>query len=61
MWILFGRSTSVVDPAAIQALKDMGAYLQTLKRFQVSREATGNEHRQLGRASWDHSPSSMLR
>jgi hypothetical protein len=25
-----------VDPAAIQALKDMGAHLQTLKRFQVS-------------------------
>jgi hypothetical protein len=30
-----------VDPAAIQALKDMGAYLQTLKRFRVSTEATG--------------------
>ena len=30
-----------VDPAAIQALKDMGAYLQTLKRFQVSTELTG--------------------
>jgi hypothetical protein len=30
-----------VDPAAVQALKDMGAYLQTLKRFQVSTEATG--------------------
>ena len=25
-----------VDPAAIQALKDMGAHLQTLRRFQVS-------------------------
>jgi hypothetical protein len=30
-----------VDPGAIQALKDMGAYLQTLKRFQVSTELTG--------------------
>jgi hypothetical protein len=27
-----------VDPAAIQALHDMGAHLQTLKRFQVSTE-----------------------
>ena len=30
-----------VDPAAIQALKDMGAHLQTLKRFSVSTELTG--------------------
>ncbi len=30
-----------VDPGAIQALKDMGAHLQTLKRFQVSTELTG--------------------
>jgi hypothetical protein len=30
-----------VDPAAIQALKEMGAYLQTLKRFTVSTELTG--------------------
>ncbi len=30
-----------VDPAAIQALKDMGAQLQTLKRFRVSTELTG--------------------
>ena len=30
-----------VDPASIQALKDMGAYLQTLKRFRVSTEVTG--------------------
>jgi len=27
-----------VDPSAIQALKDMGAHLQTLKRFRVSTE-----------------------
>lgn len=33
--------TSAVDPAAVQALKDMGAHLQTLKRFQVSTEVTG--------------------
>ena len=30
-----------VDPASIQALKDMGAYLQTLKRFRVTTEVTG--------------------
>jgi len=30
-----------VDPASIQALKTMGAYLQTLKRFQVTSEVTG--------------------
>jgi len=30
-----------VDPGAIQALKDMGAHLQTLKRFRVSIELTG--------------------
>jgi len=34
-------SSTAVDPAAIQALKDMGAYLQTLKRFHVSSELTG--------------------
>ena len=28
-------------PASIQALKDMGAFLQTLKRFRVSTELTG--------------------
>lgn len=30
-----------VDPASIEALKSMGAHLQTLKRFQVSTELTG--------------------
>jgi len=30
-----------VDPAAVQALKDMGAHLQTLKRFQVTTDLTG--------------------
>jgi hypothetical protein len=34
-------SADAVDPAAIQALKDMGAYLLSLKRFQVSTELTG--------------------
>ena len=34
-------ATSAVDPASIQALKDMGSYLQTLKRFRVSTELTG--------------------
>ena len=30
-----------VNPGAIQALRDMGAHLQTLERFQVSTELTG--------------------
>jgi hypothetical protein len=34
-------TASAVDPASIQALKDMGAHLQTLKRFRVSTEVTG--------------------
>jgi hypothetical protein len=34
-------AASPVDPASIQALKDMGAFLQTLKRFRVSTELTG--------------------
>ncbi len=36
-----GSAASAVDPASIQALKDMGAFLQTLKRFRVSTELTG--------------------
>src|SRR5262245_44662214 len=32
---------NAVDPASIQALKNMGAHLQALKRFQVSTELTG--------------------
>ena len=34
-------AASAVDPASVQALKDMGAFLQTLKRFRVSTELTG--------------------
>jgi hypothetical protein len=34
-------TASAVDPASVQALKDMGAFLQTLKRFRVSVELTG--------------------
>lgn len=34
-------AANAVDPAAIQALKDMGAYLQSLKRFQVTTDVTG--------------------
>ena len=34
-------AANAVDPAAIQALKDMGTYLMTLKRFGVSTEVTG--------------------
>ena len=36
-------AANAVDPAAIQALKDMGTYLQTLKRFEVSTELTGED------------------
>jgi hypothetical protein len=35
------QAVNPVDPAAIQALKDMGAHLQTLKRFTVSTDLTG--------------------
>jgi hypothetical protein len=34
-------TASAVDPASIQALKDMGAHLLTLTRFQVSTALTG--------------------
>lgn len=34
-------AANAVDPGTIQALKDMGAHLQTLKRFEVSTEVTG--------------------
>ena len=34
-------AASAVDPASVQALKDMGAFLQSLKRFRVSTELTG--------------------
>lgn len=34
-------TANAVDPAAIQALKDMGAYLQSLKRFQVTTDVSG--------------------
>jgi hypothetical protein len=34
-------AANAVDPASIQALKDMGAHLMTLKRFEVSTELTG--------------------
>src|SRR6185369_4480284 len=34
-------TANAVDPASIQALKDMGAHLQTLTRFHVSTEVTG--------------------
>jgi hypothetical protein len=34
-------AANAVDPAPIEALKNMGAHLQTLKRFQVSTELTG--------------------
>jgi hypothetical protein len=34
-------AASAVDPASVQALKDMGAFLQSLKRFHVATEVTG--------------------
>ena len=34
-------AASAVDPAAVQALRDMGAYLQTLQRFAVHSAVTG--------------------
>ena len=34
-------AASAIDPASIQALKDMGAHLQSLKRFHVSTDVTG--------------------
>jgi hypothetical protein len=36
-------AANAVDPASIQALKDMGTYLLTLKRFGVSTETTGEK------------------
>jgi hypothetical protein len=41
-------AASAVDPASIQALKGMGAYLQTLKRFRVTNELTGERALQDG-------------
>ncbi|WP_287461130.1 DUF2092 domain-containing protein [Accumulibacter sp.] len=35
------QAANAVDPASIQALKDMGAYLQTLKRLRASVDLTG--------------------
>ena len=34
-------AANAIDPASIQALKDMGAHLQSLKRFHVSTDVTG--------------------
>ena len=34
-------AANAIDPGSIQALKDMGAHLQSLKRFQVKTELTG--------------------
>ena len=34
-------AANAVNPASVQALKDMGAYLQSLKRFKVSTVLTG--------------------
>lgn len=34
-------SQNLVDPAAIQSLKDMGAYLRSLRRYEVSLDLTG--------------------
>ena len=37
----YAQTAAAVDPASIQALKDMGAHLQSLKRFRVTTELTG--------------------
>ena len=34
-------AANAVDPASIQALKNTGAHLQTLKRFKVTTDLTG--------------------
>ena len=34
-------AANAVDPAAVQALKDMGAHLQSLRRFRVSTQLSG--------------------
>ena len=34
-------AANAIDPASIQALKDMGAHLQSLKRFHVATDVTG--------------------
>jgi hypothetical protein len=34
-------TSKTVDPAAVQALKDMGTYLRSMKRYSVSTELTG--------------------
>ena len=36
-----GSNTNPIDPASIQALKDMGANLRSMKRYSVSTELTG--------------------
>ena len=36
-------AVSAVNPESIQALKDMGAHLQSLKRFSVSTDLTGEQ------------------
>ena len=34
-------SANAVDPASVQALKDMGTYLQSLKRFHIATDVSG--------------------
>ena len=53
-------ASTAVDPASIQALKDMGAHLQTLKRFGVSTELTGERVLKDGE-KLQHSASADLR
>jgi hypothetical protein len=53
------QQKNLVDPAAVQALKDMGAYLQTLRRYQVSLDLTGERVLQDGQKLM-HSASAEL-
>ena len=50
---------NLVDPAAVQALKDMGAYLQSLRRYEVSLDLTGERVLQDGQKLM-HSASADL-
>lgn len=50
---------NLVDPSAVQALKDMGANLQSLRRYEVSLDATGERVLQDGQKLM-HSASAIV-
>jgi len=53
-------AVQAVDPAAVQAIKDMGVHLQSLKRFEVEIEMTGERVLADGQ-KLQHSASAELR